>query len=183
MATSKLRLIKWSLLRHVCWWTAWLGQFTFFVVLACHLLVLDGFVWHFQASVHTLSSAVNKSQQLLKTFGNAENQTRGCWVRSANATSVLCSPPSLSSLFAGLERSNVIIQPDSTKSVSENFVSSRWERKNRRELKRNKKWWSFKKVEKVEKYEIFIFLSKVSMLRRFSSVGGKFIDNRVWQLG
>ena len=30
-------------------------------------------------------------------FGNAENQTRGCWVRSKNATSVLCSP--LSSSF------------------------------------------------------------------------------------
>ena len=24
--------------------------------------------------------------------GNAENQTRGCWMRSANATSVLCRP-------------------------------------------------------------------------------------------
>ena len=38
--------------------------FRFFVVLACHLPVLDGFDWHFQASVHlTLSSAVNKSQR------------------------------------------------------------------------------------------------------------------------
>ena len=25
-----------------------------------------------------------------KILGNAENRTRGCWVRSANATSVLC---------------------------------------------------------------------------------------------
>ena len=63
------------------------------VVLACLSLVLDGFVWHFQATVHTLSSAVNKSQRLQKTSGNAGNQTRGCWVRRANATSVLCSPP------------------------------------------------------------------------------------------
>ena len=37
---------------------------SFFVVLACHSLVLDGFVWHFPASVHTLSSAVNKSRWL-----------------------------------------------------------------------------------------------------------------------
>ena len=34
------------------------------VVLACHSLVLDGFVWHFHASVHSLSSAVNKSLRL-----------------------------------------------------------------------------------------------------------------------
>ena len=35
-----------------------------------------------------------------KILGNAENQTRGCWVRSANATSVLCPipiPPNLES--------------------------------------------------------------------------------------
>ena len=36
----------------------------FFVVLACHWAVLDGFNWHFQASVHkTLCSAVHKLQQ------------------------------------------------------------------------------------------------------------------------
>ena len=48
-----------------------------------------------------LSRGVNKSQQnqiisseiLRKNFGNAENWTRGCWVRSKHATSVLCSPP------------------------------------------------------------------------------------------
>ena len=52
-------------------------------------------------SVHLpLSRVVNKSLQHhiflseiippRKTFGNAENQTRGCWVTSANATSVQC---------------------------------------------------------------------------------------------
>ena len=39
-----------------------------------------------------LSSAVNKPQQNQeKNSRNAENRTQGCWVRSANATSVsLC---------------------------------------------------------------------------------------------
>ena len=37
-----------------------------------------------------LGSAVNKSQQHQDNFwGNAENQTQGCWVRSKYATSVL----------------------------------------------------------------------------------------------
>ena len=40
-------------------------------------------------SFHT-PSAVNL---ISRTFGNAENRTWGCWVRSANATSVLCRPP------------------------------------------------------------------------------------------
>ena len=31
-------------------------------------------------------------------FGNARNQTQGCWVRSKNSTSVLCSPPSITFL-------------------------------------------------------------------------------------
>ena len=36
----------------------------------------------------------NSSEKIVrKILGNAENQTRGCWVRSANATSVLCRPP------------------------------------------------------------------------------------------
>ena len=40
------------------------SSWTFFVVLVCHLPKLDGFDWHFQASLHsTLSSIVNKSHQ------------------------------------------------------------------------------------------------------------------------
>ena len=31
--------------------------------------------------------------------GNAENQTRGCWVTCANATFVLCRPPSFGFLI------------------------------------------------------------------------------------
>ena len=67
-----------------------------FLVLACHSPVLDGLDWHFQASVHfPLSSAINKSQWhhnfQRKTIIKAGNRTQGCWVRSKNATSVLCS--------------------------------------------------------------------------------------------
>ena len=35
--------------------------------------------------------SVNLSNIKIKIIGNAENQTRGCWVRSRYATSVLCS--------------------------------------------------------------------------------------------
>ena len=36
----------------------------FFVLLVCHLPVIDGFDWHFHISVHfTLSSSINRSQQ------------------------------------------------------------------------------------------------------------------------
>ena len=36
----------------------------FFVLLVCHLSVIDGFDWHFHISVHfTLSSSINRSQQ------------------------------------------------------------------------------------------------------------------------
>ena len=34
-----------------------------------------------------------RSKDHLKNFGSVEVQTRGRWVRSANATSVVCSPP------------------------------------------------------------------------------------------
>ena len=44
-----------------------------------------------------LSSAVNKSQQhpREKILGNAQNQTRGLWVRSKNANSVINSPQNI----------------------------------------------------------------------------------------
>ena len=50
------------------------------------------------STIHHLSSAVlsiNLGNIEIKILGNAENQIRGCWVRSKRATSVLCSPPSL----------------------------------------------------------------------------------------
>ena len=80
----------------------------FFVVLACHLPILDGFDMHFQASVHfTLSSAINKSQWHWKIqekfFGNAVNQTQGCWVSSKNYTSVLYSPPDYNYVWMRLD--------------------------------------------------------------------------------
>ena len=57
----------------------------FFVVLACHLLVLYGFDRHFRASVlFTRSNPVNKSQ--LHFWGEHRELNLGCWVRSKNAT-------------------------------------------------------------------------------------------------
>ena len=35
---------------------------------------------------------INLSNFEIDFFGNAENKTQGCWVKSNNATSVLCSP-------------------------------------------------------------------------------------------
>ena len=70
------------------------GTRLLFVVLACHLPELDGFKWQFQGSVHfTISSAVNKSHQHWKIPRKNWNRIRGCWVRSNNATSVLCFLP------------------------------------------------------------------------------------------
>ena len=37
----------------------------------------------------------NSKSEIRKYLGNAENRTRAGWVRSANATSVLCRPPYL----------------------------------------------------------------------------------------
>ena len=51
-------------------------------------LVLDGSIDLFKL-LHTLS-AVNL---ISRSFGNSKNRTRGCWVRSANVTSVLCCAP------------------------------------------------------------------------------------------
>ena len=39
-----------------------------------------------------LISATSRMNFFRKTLGNAKNWTRSCWVRSANATSVLCHP-------------------------------------------------------------------------------------------
>ena len=46
-----------------------------------------------------------------KTLGNTENWTRGCWVRSANATSVLCHLPEKAKVCAV-----ILTQPDWTES-------------------------------------------------------------------
>ena len=69
----------------------------YFFVLACHELELDRFD-QLLSFLHCLSSAtVDKSKQhfifRLKKIGNAKNQTWDGWVRSANATSMLCHPP------------------------------------------------------------------------------------------
>ena len=63
-----------------------------------------GFNQHFHA-FHSFRNAADKSQQhqecissekfVRKILGNAEDQTQGCWVRSANVTSVLCCPPDI----------------------------------------------------------------------------------------
>ena len=68
-----------------------------FAVIACNLAILEGWNLHFQAPVNfTLSSAVNKSQwhQKIPEKNSLEHQESnpGCWVRSKNATSVLCWP-------------------------------------------------------------------------------------------
>ena len=39
------------------------------------------------------SDIIHQKKIVRKILGNAENRTRGCSVRSANATSVLCHPP------------------------------------------------------------------------------------------
>ena len=55
---------------------------------------------HYSNQTQWLTSATLKIFPL-KKFGNARNRTRGCWVRSKNATSELCNPPLQSSqLFA-----------------------------------------------------------------------------------
>ena len=71
----------------------------FFVALASHLLVLDGFgqLLRISCTIHTLSSAllpINLSDIKKFEIGNAENRTLAGWVRSVNAASVLSPPPS-----------------------------------------------------------------------------------------
>ena len=48
---------------------------------------------HFHAFPRSKCRQLTRQRQE-RILGNAENRTRGCWVRSANATSVLCRPPS-----------------------------------------------------------------------------------------
>ena len=70
----------------------------FFCITSLPLTSTRWFNQHIQA-FHTLRSAVDISRQhqelifVRKILGNAQNRTRGCWVRSANATSLLCRPP------------------------------------------------------------------------------------------
>ena len=62
-------------------------------------LVLDGFNWHFQASVKfPLTSTVDKTHGNT-FFGNVENQTKGHWMRKKTATSVPCSPHGLNKFY------------------------------------------------------------------------------------
>ena len=53
-------------------------------------------------SVHCAAQSINSSNIKNTIFGNAENQTGGSWVRSKNATSVLCSPPGTRLLISAL---------------------------------------------------------------------------------
>ena len=63
----------------------------FFVVLSCHYLVQDGSINIFKLSTLEEVLLINpgniKNKFIRKILGNAENRTRGCWVRSANTTS------------------------------------------------------------------------------------------------
>ena len=54
------------------------GQEGFFVVLACHEPLLDGFDQHFQATVHfpQLGPSINLSSIKRNFFGKAKNQTQ-----------------------------------------------------------------------------------------------------------
>ena len=55
---------------------------SFFVELACHQPVLDGFNWHYQASVHLplpLSKAVNKSLQHRIYFFRENSREKNFW--------------------------------------------------------------------------------------------------------
>ena len=75
----------------------WLcGYIIFFVVLACHLLVLDGFdqllnFLHFQLSlIVPLLINLSNIKMFCKKIGNADNQIWNGWVGSEN---VLCRSP------------------------------------------------------------------------------------------
>ena len=72
--------------------------------LLCHYLVLDGFDQLIMQCLLYKQCVVDKSCNEIKNarekvLGKAENRTWGCWVWSANATSVLCSPPNLLNLW------------------------------------------------------------------------------------
>ena len=83
--------------RPVIYTAAIISRFSCFIILEP---LLDGFVWHFQLSVHfPLTIIVDKYQQHQNNFfENAENRSQGCWVRSKNATSVLHRPRATSSV-------------------------------------------------------------------------------------
>ena len=62
-----------------------------------------------------LGSAVNKSQQHQEnSFGNAENWTAGCWVRSKCATSVLWRSPPPPSSWSNFHSLHQVGAPEKT---------------------------------------------------------------------
>ena len=99
-------------MKHICYlcamWPPIWGNF--FSVLACHLLIPDGFVQllsflcctvHFIGSVLSINLMWTSRNSKEKILGNPENQTRGCWVY-LSLISVLCTPPSFGKLFNAL---------------------------------------------------------------------------------
>ena len=73
------------------------NEFKLFCSTSLPLTSTRWFDQHFSSFPHSkcrrLISATFRMTLFRKTVGNSENRTRGCWVRSANATSVLCRPP------------------------------------------------------------------------------------------
>ena len=63
----------------------WVKISCFFVL---HDKNIQTIIWdYYQNYIHQINFYFRKF------IGNTENQTRGCWVRSTNATSLLCRPP------------------------------------------------------------------------------------------
>ena len=74
--------------------------FKLFLVLACHLPALDGFIWHFQGWVHcNLSSAINISQKVFREHQETNlgmlGEKQGCYLCAMQPL------PPISWLFGG----------------------------------------------------------------------------------
>ena len=74
-------------------------------LLHCPLIILS-------SAVPTMKVGINERINYSKkeSFGNAENQTRGSWVKSANAAFVLCRP--LVSLFLNGDPRDSLLMDD-----------------------------------------------------------------------
>ena len=114
-----------------------------FVVLACQKPELDGLDEHFQATVHSpLTSAVDWN------LGNSGNQTRGCWVRSKYATSVLCMPPPIPSVFGEILK---VLKSQSKKKTGDCFPSC-----SRPHLRKLKDWNKRRENERKSFFSFFV---------------------------
>ena len=79
--------------------------------------LLDGFIDIVKALRTLLKAAwsinpIHIEKFLRINFGNARNQTWGCWVRSKNATSVLCSPPPYKLILVSKKSHYSRVQPN-----------------------------------------------------------------------